>query len=218
MNNTKTLAMFAVLMAATLVVVGTLTATTIIATQSALAYLQKKDDNKKDGGNNNGNTITIQKCKQAAIQSGWDNDQEQECENLICTHPGESATCTQEGAVATATATATPTPTPKPPTTGTLRVIKTVTCRSTDPNCSLPAVCEITVDSESSIPPTQKFTCQDALGNGVLVRLNPGMFNIGISEIGTPTFDINFLGTCSGNIAAGQELTCIISNTESPPL
>jgi hypothetical protein len=100
MNNTtktRTLAIVAVLMAATLVV-GTFAVTTTVTTQTAFGYPQKKD-NKKDGsgGNDNGNTITIQKCKQAAIQSGWDNDQEQECENLICTHPGENATCVQEG-------------------------------------------------------------------------------------------------------------------------
>jgi hypothetical protein len=49
---------------------------------------------------NGTNTITIQKCKQAAIQSGFDNNQGQECENLICTHPGENATCVQEGLAA----------------------------------------------------------------------------------------------------------------------
>jgi hypothetical protein len=115
MNNTKktrTLAMFAVLTAATLVV-GTFAITTTTA-QSAFAYMKKgPQDNKKvardDGkGNNNGNTITIQKCKQAATQSGWDNNQEQECANLICTHPGENATCVQKGV----TSTTTPTPTP----------------------------------------------------------------------------------------------------------
>ena|SRR5437868_13782383 len=31
---------------------------------------------------------------------------------LICTHPGENATCTQEGAVATPSTSTTPTPTP----------------------------------------------------------------------------------------------------------
>jgi hypothetical protein len=105
MNNTtrtRTLtAIVAVLMAATLVV-GTLAATTTTLTQTAFAYSQKK----KGGGDENsrnGNTITIQKCKQAAIQSGWDNDQSQECENLICTHPGENATCVQEGAAAAQT-------------------------------------------------------------------------------------------------------------------
>jgi hypothetical protein len=98
MNNTRTLAIVAVLTAATLVVGAFVTTATIATTRSALAYpQQKKDDNKKDGGNNNGNTITIQKCKQAATQSGWDNDQEQECENVICTHPGDSATCVSEG-------------------------------------------------------------------------------------------------------------------------
>jgi hypothetical protein len=105
MNNTtkRNLALAAVFMAAILAV-GTF-ATTTTLTQTALAY--NKKDNKRDGsgGNGNGNTITIQKCKQAAIQSGWDNDQEQECESLICTHPGENATCVQEAA-------AVPTPIP----------------------------------------------------------------------------------------------------------
>jgi hypothetical protein len=92
MNNTKTI-LAAILIAATLVVAGT--AATITTTQSAFAYFPKKD-NKKDGGNNNGNTITAQICKQKAVQSGWDNDQEQECGNTICTHPGSGASCVSE--------------------------------------------------------------------------------------------------------------------------
>jgi hypothetical protein len=106
MNNTKrTLtAIAAILMAATLVV-GTLAATSV--QQSAFAY-QKKRGEARDKGSINGNTITTQKCKQAATQSGFDNDQEQECENLICTHPGDNAACIQEGP-ATKTKT-TPTP------------------------------------------------------------------------------------------------------------
>jgi hypothetical protein len=70
---------------------------TTTVTQSASAYLQKTRDN--GSANGNGNT-TIQKCKQAATQSGFDNNQGQECENLICTHPGENATCVQEGKAA----------------------------------------------------------------------------------------------------------------------
>jgi hypothetical protein len=69
-------------MAATIVVGGSIATTT--TGQSAFAF-QKKGDK----GNGNGNTITVQKCKQAAAQSGFDNIQRQECENLICTHPGE---------------------------------------------------------------------------------------------------------------------------------
>jgi hypothetical protein len=84
--------------------VGTLAVT---SAQSAFAFKKGTRDN---GNSKNGNTVTFQKCKQAAIQSGWDNDQEQECENLICTHPGENATCVQEGVV-TPTTTTTPTPT-----------------------------------------------------------------------------------------------------------
>jgi hypothetical protein len=102
-NTTRTLAIAAIL-AATLVVGGMLATTT--KTQSAYAYSKKDNGN----GNGNGNTITIQKCKQAATQSGFDNNQGQECENLICTHPGENATCVQEGVVSTAAQSPIPTP------------------------------------------------------------------------------------------------------------
>jgi len=37
--------------------------------------------------------------------SGFDTATNQECENLICTHPGENATCTEEGAVVAVTPT-----------------------------------------------------------------------------------------------------------------
>ncbi len=53
--------------------------------------------------------------------SGFDTAVNQECENLICTHPGENATCSQEGV----TSAPIPTPTPQP-TTGTLLVIKNI--------------------------------------------------------------------------------------------
>ena len=94
MNNTKTSAMVAVFIAATLVVAGT-----FAATHSAFAYLPKKDnkkDKERDGGNDNGNTVTIQANKQKAYQSGFDNDQDQEAENTICTHPGSNSTCRVE--------------------------------------------------------------------------------------------------------------------------
>ena len=99
MNNTttKNLAIVAVLFAAILVVGATFSATTA---QSAFAYHQKKKEGGGDENSKKGNTITIQKCKQAATQSGFDNKQEQECQNVICTHPGENATCVQEAAAA----------------------------------------------------------------------------------------------------------------------
>ena len=109
MNNTTTkrnLALAAVFMAATLVV-GTFAVTT--TTQSAYAYQKKKgggEDNRK--GNGNGNTVTIEECKNKGSASGFDTALDQECENLICTHPGENATCVQEGAVTTTTATTPP--------------------------------------------------------------------------------------------------------------
>jgi hypothetical protein len=98
MNNTKTktLAIVAILTAATLVVGLTLTATT----HSAFAY-QMKGAGQNDG-NDNGNTLTPQTNRQYGIVSGFDNSFNQELKNLICTHP--SATCSTEGSEGPATA------------------------------------------------------------------------------------------------------------------
>ena len=61
----------------------------------------RDNENNKDdgsGGNNgNGNTVTVQINKQKASQSGWDNTQEQEGQNTICTHPESDASCVSEG-------------------------------------------------------------------------------------------------------------------------
>jgi hypothetical protein len=99
MNNTKT-SIVAVLMAATLVV--GLTFATVAAANSASAYVKKppghdgKKDKARDGGNENGNTVTILKAQNKGFASGFDTSVDQEAENLICTHPGDNATCTSE--------------------------------------------------------------------------------------------------------------------------
>jgi hypothetical protein len=113
MNNIRTVsAIAAVFIAATLVVGGT-SATITTTTHSAFAWKKdgqdkymkggeqegyKKDKQAKgnDGGSQNGNTVTIQTNKQKASQSGWDNTQEQEGQNTICTHPASSASCVSE--------------------------------------------------------------------------------------------------------------------------
>jgi hypothetical protein len=82
MNNTKTLAIVAILTAATLVV------GTVASTSAAFAF--------KKGHEENGNTDTAQIAKQKGSVSGFDNDLDQEALNVICTHPGENATCTSE--------------------------------------------------------------------------------------------------------------------------
>jgi hypothetical protein len=87
MNNTKTTTLAAIFIAATLVAAGTLAATT---THSAFADKNKK---KEDEGSKNGNTVTAQINKQKAYQSGWDNLQTQDAENVICTHPASGVTC-----------------------------------------------------------------------------------------------------------------------------
>jgi hypothetical protein len=116
MNSTKTtLAIVAVLTAATLVVGLTVAAT---MTQSALAGGGKKDGHdkymkggqdsyKKDGhdkymkggqgnggkdnGSGNGNTNTIQVLKQKAKASGKNSTVEQNGQNVICTHPSTTS-------------------------------------------------------------------------------------------------------------------------------
>jgi hypothetical protein len=108
MNNATSLAIAAILMAATLIVGATFSATTA---QSAFAYQKKKVGGTQDGGSKNGNTVTIEECKNRGSASGFDTALDQECENLICTHPGDNATCVQEGVTSTATPTPTPTPT-----------------------------------------------------------------------------------------------------------
>ena len=118
MNNTRTLAIVAVLTAATLVVGLTVAAT---MTQSALAgggskkdghdkYVKRGQDGyKKDGqdkymkgrqanggkdnGSGNGNTNTAQILKQNAKADKF-SIVEQNGENSICTHPSE--TCTSQ--------------------------------------------------------------------------------------------------------------------------
>jgi hypothetical protein len=95
MNNTKTLALVAVFIAATLVV-GAFA--TVAATQPAFAAAQKKpghDDKKdkaRDGGNENGNTVTVLKADNKGSTSGFDTNVTQEAENTICTHPSTSCT------------------------------------------------------------------------------------------------------------------------------
>jgi hypothetical protein len=86
MNNTKTTTLAAIFIAATLVAAGTLATTT----HSAFADKNKK---KEDEGSKNGNTVTAQINKQKAYQSGFDNLQTQDAENVICTHPASGATC-----------------------------------------------------------------------------------------------------------------------------
>jgi hypothetical protein len=109
MNNATSLAIAAILMAATLIVGATFSATTA---QSAFAYQKKKVGGTQDGGSKNGNTVTIEECKNRGSASGFDTALDQECENLICTHPGNNATCVQEGVTSAPTLTSTPTPTP----------------------------------------------------------------------------------------------------------
>jgi hypothetical protein len=83
MNNTKILAIVAVLMAATLIV-------GVTATQTALA-------SSRGGGDEDGNTVTVLIAKNKAHASGWDTRVNQEAENTICTHPHDE--CVSEDSV-----------------------------------------------------------------------------------------------------------------------
>src|SRR6187200_331240 len=124
MNNTKTktkttLTMVAILTAATLVVGVTLAAATTTH-PAAFAFSKNK---KGDENSKNGNTITALKCENKGSASGFDTTTNQECENLICTHPGNNASCVSENEGATTTTSPVTTPT------GTLIVKKIEICR-----------------------------------------------------------------------------------------
>src|SRR5512133_314666 len=117
MNNTTitkgNLSLVAILMAATLVIGTFATTTTIGTTQSsstAFAYSQKKKGG-DDNNSRNGNTITALKCQNKGSASGFDTAVDQECENLICTHPGNNASCVSENEGATTTTSPVTTPT-----------------------------------------------------------------------------------------------------------
>jgi hypothetical protein len=229
MNNTTTkrnLALAAVFMAATLVVGTFAVTTTTIATtgQSAYAYSQKKKGGGEDNGkgNGNGNTVTIEECKNRDSASGFDTAVDQECENLICTHPGENATCSQEGVV-----TPTSTPTPKPTTTTLL--VKKVCERFLRPLPQPPCILfpglqfsiQITGNNGNNAQPSTFILTPDTSGSSQqLVTLDPGTFTI-VESAGFPIFSAKFSGDCmqTGTTAAtvtvsvGQHLTCTITNT-----
>jgi hypothetical protein len=206
MNNTKTttLAIAAIFIAVTLVVGAT------FVEISALAYMMKgQQDNKRgarDNGSGNGNTVIAEKCKNRGSASGFDTTTNQECQNLICTHPGENATCVQEGAAA-----AQQTPTPQPIPTTTLRIIKNVVCLATDPNCAVPS--DFTIGVFQPEQPVQTVVGQS--GAGTVVTLVPGMYRV--MENTTEQFNAILSGQCSGDITAGQHLTCTVTNTEREP-
>jgi hypothetical protein len=206
MNNTKTLtAIAAILMAATLVVGGTLASSTAFAYQKKGPQDNKKGARDNGSGNGNGNTITVEKCKNRGSASGFDTTVNQECENLICTHPGENATCTQEGVGST------PTSTPEPITT-TLLVIKKVACVTVPFPCGQPSGFTLHVTGNNPRPSTS-FRGSES---GTLVTLDPGPFTV-FDEVDDT--GVTFTGDCTqhsstatGTIAAGQHLTCTATN------
>jgi hypothetical protein len=189
MNNTRILAAIAaILIAAALVVGGTFAAT------SAFAYQQKKGGGQENS--KNGNTVTIEECKNRGSASGWDTKVNQECGNTICTHPGTGASCVSE-------------PGNETPTTGTLLVKKVVLCSE-----------GIVVDGcqnqkfEITVTDTNPDPASFILGNGSTQLVTLGAGNYTVNEPEHDGFDVTFSDDCSGTIAAGDQKTCTITNTE----
>jgi hypothetical protein len=98
MNNTKTLAIVAVVLTAATLVVGLTVAATMTtpAFAGGKTYSHGKYKARNGGGNENGNTLTALKCQNKGSASGFDTTTNQECENTICTHPGSNGTCVSE--------------------------------------------------------------------------------------------------------------------------
>jgi Prealbumin-like fold domain len=100
----------------------------------------------------------------------------------------------------------TPTPTP---TTATLTVIKIVS--GPRPTTVTPANFTIHVTANNPNPPNFAGSA-----TGTDVTLGPGTFNV--TETGLAGFTTSFSSDCSGTIAAGQHLTCTITNTAPTPI
>jgi Prealbumin-like fold domain len=101
-----------------------------------------------------------------------------------------------------------PTPTPTP-TTATLTVIKIVS--GPRPTTVTPANFTIHVTANNPNPPNFAGSA-----TGTDVTLGPGTFNV--TETGLAGFTTSFSSNCSGTIAAGQHLTCTITNTAPTPI
>jgi hypothetical protein len=206
MNNTTTTiaAIVVILMSAMLVIAGG-------GTTNSFAY-------QKRGGvenSKNGNTITIQKHNQDGAQSGYDGLFEEEGQNVICTHPNDNATCTEEGITSAATPTSIPSPT-----TGTLLVKKVVVCA--DLPCRvipLPKPSDFTITVTDNNPKPSTFSGSES---GTLVTLGPGTYVVK-ETVPHDHFEVfpGFSGDCKsefgrsfamGTIAAGDEKTCTITN------
>jgi hypothetical protein len=115
LNNTRTLAIVAVLTAATLVAGLTVAATITPSTAFAGGkegrqekymkegeqdgYKKDRQANGKDKGSNNGNTNTIQILKQKAKASGKFSKVEQNGQNVICTHPSNTSPASTDDAI-----------------------------------------------------------------------------------------------------------------------
>jgi hypothetical protein len=221
MNNTTNLTIAAILVAATLVV-GTLGSISTIAQPALAAYGHKKVGSQDNNSRNskNGNTATIEECKNRGSASGFDTTLDQECENLICTHPGNNATCSQEG-ITPSSSVSIPLPTPEPITT-TLLVKKVVVCKIPGSTDCQPGSFFITIIANNN-PHPARF---EASESGILVTFSgPGTYTVNEAPPGSflpPLGTIAFSGDCTksgefdatGSINAGEHKTCIITDTQ----
>ena len=150
--------------------------------------------------NNSGNTVTIEECKNKGSSSGFNTALDQECENLICTHPANGASCVSENEGATTTTTPVTTPT------GTLLVKKLVECIII---CHGPEDFTIKVTGNNPTPSTFQVTSE----SGTVVTLGVGAYKV--SEEPFLDFKPSFSADCEGTIAPGDQKTCTITNSRS---
>ena len=129
--------------------------------------------------------------------SGFDNTAEQECQNVICTHPSSNATCVSEPGKLTPT--------------GTLLVKKVVVCRGYV-LCSDITPADFTITVTGNNPHPSSFP---GSGSGTLVRLGAGSYTVNETpDLGASLFTASFSDDCSGTIAPGDQKTCTVTNTE----
>jgi hypothetical protein len=186
MKNTK----YAIIMIASIMVIVGTTLTPVLQQQANAAVQVRSQHMNQENLCYRTNT-----CRQSDVgQNTLGND------NQVTGFADQSDNLQQ---TPTPTVIPTPTPTPTPsPTTATLTVIKVVNGTTT----ATPA--NFTIQVTGNNPTPANFA---GSSTGTDVTLSPGAFNV--TETASPNFATSFSSECSGNITAGQHLTCTITNT-----
>ena len=134
--------------------------------------------------------------------------------NLICTHPGNNTTCSQERIISTTTQIALPTPSPIPQPSATLTIIKDVI---NDIVGTIFAKDFTSSASDSNVSPQSSFPGAQSPGT-TTVTLNPGTFPVVLSQqANATTTTANAVAAADHNKCSSDDIiTCTPKETHHP--